>query len=820
MRPLLFDTTGPVVTINNKPSAKDGSASVSLSASATDAISRGGLDYTYCTTTGVSTSLSCVASSSTSSNTSISISSGTLNNYYYIKFKAVDKLGNASTADYTWQRTGCTPGAKEVPAMANGVANERTCKSDGSYPVATVASCVSGYHEESGGCKFDSKTCDPDNAEAGSGTLTWDKTNKKWLTTCQLSGCNGGYDDDDDNNVCSVTALNYYSPSKEKGREACTGNPSDSEWKGTGRAGNLGASSGSDCEWTCEGRYSEYDGACYVPSKVCTSSELSGVDSNANAGTSSYSSDGKYGTCVISSCEGGYTRYGQTCYENSKVCTSSELSGVDSNADAGTRSYSSDGLYSSCVISSCVNNYTLYGQTCYAQSKTCTSVQLTGVNAKTGTVAYISDGAYGTTCTPISCEADYHMASGVCESDKADCSGEITNGGGERTWDTSNAGGWPTSCTVTVCAGGYDNAADSSVCGETPKGSYSEANNRLRASCLSTTTIPLASLPSNANWDSGPGLALESACSWACDTGYKKNTGGTLCESGESVTSFEISSLTSLGSGNKATSSRSLTLSISATDVSKWYVTHDSSATYDDKSDISTWSGTKPTGYTLPSSGPGAVSDGDVTLYLWVAGLDGKVKTSRTASATFTFDTTGPVITINNKPSSKDGSASASLSASATDAISRGGLDYTYCTTTGVSTSLSCVASSSTSSNTSISISSGAVNNYYYIKFKVVDKLGNASTSDYTWQRTGCTPGDKEVPLIANGFANERICKLDGSYPVATVASCVSGYHEESGVCKFDSKSCDPANAEAGSGTLTWDTTRQEMAYDMSIIGL
>ena len=110
--------------------------------------------------------------------------------------------------------------------------------------------------------------------------------------------------------------MNYYSPSKEKGRKACTGNPSDSEWKGTGRAGNLGASSGSDCEWTCEGRYSEYDGACYVPSKVCTSSELSGVDSNANAGTSSYSSDGKYGTCVISSCEGGYTRYGQTCYEN------------------------------------------------------------------------------------------------------------------------------------------------------------------------------------------------------------------------------------------------------------------------------------------------------------------------------------------------------------------------------------------------------------------------------------------------------------------------------------------------------------------------
>ena len=178
------------------------------------------------------------------------------------------------------------------------------------------------------------------------------------------------------------------------------------------------------------------------------------------------------------------------------------------------------------------------------------------------------------------------------------------------------------------------------------------------------------------------------------------------------------------------------------------------------------------------------------------------------------------MITINNKPSSKDGSSSASLSASATDAISRGGLDYTYCTTTGVSTSLSCVASSSTSSNTSISISSGAVNNYYYIKFKVVDKLGNASTSDYTWQRTGCTPGVKEVPAMANGVANERTCKSDGSYPVATVDSCNVGYHEESGGCKFDSKTCDPDNAEAGSGTLTWDKGNKKMAYDMSIIGL
>ena len=427
------------------------------------------------------------------------------------------------------------------------------------------------------------------------------------------------------------------------------------------------------------------------------------------------------------------------CTGNSKSCESEDL---PLGASGGDHSWTGgkSGSWGVCIPTGCTGSYTFYDDVCYANSRICdlvVSINNVDKVVGSGTQAYNTNGAY------------------------------------------SACGG------ATSCIGGYDDGGNSGNCEETPKGHYSETGSKERLSCLSTTSITraiaLESLPGNGYWSSGTGLVQDTDCSWACETGYKKNTGGTLCEAGESVSKFKVTGLTDVGSGIEATNGNSVSLAITGLGVSKWHVTDDASETYDDKKDTSSWTGTKPTSYDVQN-----VTEGEVTLYLWVAGLDGKVKTGVTSSNEFILDKSGPVISLGSKPGLLDGSGTVSFGAlSVSDELESAGLGYKYCTATGTSGTLSCDlgvdGQNVNVGNFPLSVATDTVWNYYYIKFEVKDKLGQGSELSYTWQRTGCTPGDKDRPVIANGIANERTCGSSGSYPSVTVESCVGGYDDGDG---------------------------------------
>ncbi len=95
----------------------------------------------------------------------------------------------------------------------------------------------------------------------GSGHKVWDKTAKKYSTTCTLVTCNAGFDNDQVSTQCQSTAANYYSPANDKTRTACPTAPPLSS-----PTGNTGLSSAGGC-YNCDGGYlkNTASNTCDVP---------------------------------------------------------------------------------------------------------------------------------------------------------------------------------------------------------------------------------------------------------------------------------------------------------------------------------------------------------------------------------------------------------------------------------------------------------------------------------------------------------------------------------------------------------------------------
>ena len=263
-------------------------------------------------------------------------------------------------------------------------------------------------------------------------------------------------------------------------------------------------------------------------------------------------------------------------------------------------------------------------------------------------------------------------------------------------------------------------------------------------------------LPSQyASWSMATGLTLASQCDWICHDGYTKDSDGENCVlKVPSVTSVTITGLESIDGGKEGTNSRSLTVSISATNVSHYYLTHiapgtnsgqftpagkvgDASA----KEGTRTWSSATPSPYALPQS----LSDGEHKLYLWVANVEKDIIGSATASGAFTLDTTAPALALGTThPLEKDKGTTATFSIlNTTDETI---VSYTYCVGTSGCTLDSHFTDITTSHNFPVSVTTSSLGGYRII-FKATDEFSHTASFTYTWNKVHCF--DKETRSIA-----------------------------------------------------------------------
>ena len=111
-----------------------------------------------------------------------------------------------------------------------------------------LASCGGGGGGSDSGAssKKKAKSCTTTIAH-GEGEIPWDKKTKKH-TTCTVTSCDAGYDNDVDSTKCQQTASGFYSSANNKGRTAC---PTPSRSSPTNR---VGLSSPHEC-WSCAGGF-------------------------------------------------------------------------------------------------------------------------------------------------------------------------------------------------------------------------------------------------------------------------------------------------------------------------------------------------------------------------------------------------------------------------------------------------------------------------------------------------------------------------------------------------------------------------------------
>lgn len=93
-----------------------------------------------------------------------------------------------------WGNT-CTPLATQDCSFPNGLGSQACNLAGSSWGTCQIASCNADYHEESGACVNNLRTCTVDN---GQGLQQW--LGGFWDTNCALTSCNTGFHNE--NNVC------------------------------------------------------------------------------------------------------------------------------------------------------------------------------------------------------------------------------------------------------------------------------------------------------------------------------------------------------------------------------------------------------------------------------------------------------------------------------------------------------------------------------------------------------------------------------------------------------------------------------------------
>ena len=127
--------------------------------------------------------------------------------------------------------------------------------------------------------------------------------------SCEVTSCIAGYYKDPNTEACIQVGANLgkYSPANDATLHDCSVKPSNSGW-----VMGAGADDSGDCNWNCDGDYTEDNGACHETTVACN---IESGGTKIGTGTQTYqAASDNYSTCSSATdCETGYVNDSGTC---------------------------------------------------------------------------------------------------------------------------------------------------------------------------------------------------------------------------------------------------------------------------------------------------------------------------------------------------------------------------------------------------------------------------------------------------------------------------------------------------------------------------
>ena len=143
----------------------------------------------------------------------------------------------------------------------------------------------------------------------GEGNQSYQSGTVGTYTTCQVSSCIAGYYKDPNTEACIQVGANSgkYSLANDATLHDCSVKPANSDW-----LMGAGADDSGDCNWNCDGDYTEDNGTCHETNVVC---DIESGGTKIGTGTKTYqTSTDNYSACgSATDCETGYVNDSGNC---------------------------------------------------------------------------------------------------------------------------------------------------------------------------------------------------------------------------------------------------------------------------------------------------------------------------------------------------------------------------------------------------------------------------------------------------------------------------------------------------------------------------
>ena len=290
--------------------------------------------------------------------------------------------------------------------------------------------CNVGYHEESGTCMSNKKSC---NITDGAGEQTWDGT-KNIYSACVPKGCNAGHYKSPSSAICTDVDVGHASPTGDLTQTECAGN-------------TVSNSDKSACVACGRGKQPNTDHTdCETPRNVvdCSATITDGSGSRTNGGP-----------CTITGCNAGH-------YQPSTGADCTPVSsGYVSVGGALSQKQCAGTTKPNRAKSACENcpssQHTEDNISCVSDTRSCS------IANGQGEQAWDTDSEDWNSCTPNRCNVDFYRAGNACVpvdngyyslgTGADSLNREACTNGGSNVSYTSDGGG-TNNCTY-VCAGGH-----------------------------------------------------------------------------------------------------------------------------------------------------------------------------------------------------------------------------------------------------------------------------------------------------------------------------------------------------------------------------